>query len=135
MRAGVVLKSVLPYLWLYRLYALVILPRKSHRESRRLFINEAKKLYQKEFKKWFSLTAGINPLLKLFRMKDTGIPTLYVMGDQDHMFLPSVKQSVEYCPSAALTVIPDCGHVVNIESPAIFNRVSIEFLNGLSVAS
>ena len=57
MRLGVLLKSVVPYLLLYRFFAHIIMPKKSHRESRNLFINEAKKLYQKEFKRWFTLVA------------------------------------------------------------------------------
>ena len=43
MRAGAMLKSVIPYLLLYRFFAFIIMPRKRHQESRNLFINEAKK--------------------------------------------------------------------------------------------
>ncbi len=78
MRLGVLLKSVLPYILLYRLFAFTIMPKRAHKESRNLFINEAKKLYQKEFKRWFTLVAEVNPLLALFRFKDSGIKnTLY----------------------------------------------------------
>jgi hypothetical protein len=52
------------YLILYKLFAFVIMPKKN---NSLLFINEAKKLYQKEFIKWFKLTAEINPVLKWFR--------------------------------------------------------------------
>jgi hypothetical protein len=38
--------------------------KKNHKQS--TFINEAKKLYQKEFIKWFKLTAEINLVLKWF---------------------------------------------------------------------
>ena len=43
------------------------MPKANHKQSRLFFINEAKKLYQKEFIKWFKLTAEINPLLKYFK--------------------------------------------------------------------
>ena len=46
MRLGVVFKSVVPYLWLYQFFAFIIMPKKNHRESRSLFVREAKKLYQ-----------------------------------------------------------------------------------------
>lgn len=129
MRLGVLLKSVVPYLLLYRLFAYIIMPKKSHKESRNLFIREAKNLYQKEFKRWFTLVAEINPLLKYFRIKDSGIPTLYVMGEEDYMFLPSITKLVSSHQSASLHVIPSCGHVVNVEQPRIFNSTAIEFLN------
>ena len=132
MRLGSLLKSVIPYLMLYKLFAWVIMPKSTHKESRNLFINEAKKLYQKEFKRWFSLVAHVNPLLSLFRIKDTGIPTLYVMGAEDHMFLPSISKLVKDHVSSQLLVVPNCGHVVNIEQPEFFNVQVIKFLNKLS---
>lgn len=131
MWVGDLLKSVIPYLLLYRFFAFIIMPRKSHRESRNLFINEAKKLYQKEFKRWFTLAAEVNPLLAWFRIKDSGIPTLYIMGSEDHMFLPSITKLVKDHFSSRLHVIPDCGHVVNVEQPAVFNQESISFLQSL----
>ncbi len=131
MKTGALLKSVLPYLILYRFFALIIMPRKKHRESRNLFINEAKKLYQKEFKRWFTLISEVNPLLKFFRIKDCGIPTLYIMGSEDHMFLPSISKLVEHHSSSKLHVIPNCGHVVNVEQAQIFNHISIDFIHQL----
>ncbi|WP_235298871.1 alpha/beta fold hydrolase [Portibacter marinus] len=131
MKTGVLLKSVIPYLLLYRLFAFIIMPKKSHKESRLLFVNEAKKLYQKEFIRWFTLASKVNPLLKFFRIKDSGIPTLYIMGAQDHMFLPSITKLVKDHRSSILEVIPDCGHVVNVEQPKIFNQKVISFMKSV----
>jgi pimeloyl-ACP methyl ester carboxylesterase len=128
MKLGVLLKSVLPYLLLYRIFAFVILPKKSHKESRNLFINEAKKLYQKEFQRWFTLVAEVNPLLRFFRIKDTGISTLYIMGSEDHMFLPSIRKLVASHKSAVLKVVQKSGHVVNIDRPQEFNQLTVNFL-------
>lgn len=132
MRLGVLLKSVIPYLLLYKFFAIIIMPRKKHRESRNLFINEAKKLYQKEFKRWFTLVSEVNSLLSLFRIKDSGIPTLYIMGEEDHMFLPSITKLVRNHVSSMLYIIPECGHVVNVERPQIFNRQVINYLRRIS---
>jgi pimeloyl-ACP methyl ester carboxylesterase len=129
MRVGNVFKYVLPYLVLYRFFAFVIMPKKNHKESRNLFIKEAKKLYQNEFIKWFKLTAGINPLLKLFRQIELNIPTLYVMGEEDYMFLPAVRKVVEkHVKTAQLFVVSACGHVVNVEQPQLFNVHVIAFI-------
>tara|TARA_R110002072_G_scaffold129809_1_gene268379 strand:- start:2837 stop:3625 length:789 start_codon:yes stop_codon:yes gene_type:complete len=128
MRVGNVFKSVVPYMLLYKLFAFIIMPKKNHKESRILFANEAKKLYQKEFIRWFKLTAEINPLLRFFRAKDIQIPTLYVMGAQDHLFLPSIKMIVKKHVKSTLYVVEDCGHVVNVEKPDDFNSNTLEFL-------
>ena len=129
MRVGNVFKYVLPYLVLYRFFSFLKKKKKNHKQSRLLFINEAKKLYQKEFIKWFKLTAEINPILKWFRQVEINIPTLYVMGEEDYMFLPSVRQVVEkHYRSSKLFVIENCGHVVNVEQPSQFNQAVITFL-------
>lgn len=128
MKLGNLLKSVLPYIILYKFLAFIIMPKKTHKESRNLFINEAKKLYQKEFKRWFTLFSDVNPLLALFRFKDSGIKTLYIMGEEDHMFLPSIKKIVQNHISSKLIVIPNCGHVVNIEQPLEFNKKVLHFI-------
>ena len=127
-KLGVVLKSVVPYLWLYKFFAFVIMPNKNHKESRLLFVREAKKLYQKEFIRWFRLTSEINPLLRFFRTVDVAIPTLYVMGEEDYLFLPAVQQLVQDHKSSCLVVVENCGHVVNVEQPQFFNDTVIKYL-------
>lgn len=126
---GSIFKSVLPYMFLYKLFAFIIMPKKNHRKSRLLFINEAKKLCQKEFLRWYKLTADINPLLRFFRTKEINIPTLYIMGGQDHLFLPSIKKVVKNHVASTLFIIENCGHVVNIDQPDIFNRKTINFIS------
>jgi pimeloyl-ACP methyl ester carboxylesterase len=127
---GNTFKSVIPYMWLYKLFAWVIMPRKRHSESRNLFVREAKRLCQKEFIRWFKLTGEVNPLLRYFKEKDLGIPTLYIMGDEDFMFLKPVKKIVAEHTASLLKVVQECGHVVNVEQPQVFNELTLEFLNG-----
>ena len=121
MKLGNIFKSIVPYMLLYKLFAFIIMPKKNHKKSRLLFINEAKKLYQKEFLKWFKLTSEINPLLRFFRAKEIKTPTLYIMGAEDHLFLPSIKRVVKNHLNSTLYVIEKCGHVVNVEQPTVFN--------------
>ena len=134
MRVGTIFQSLLPYLLLYRFFAFVIMPKKRNQESRNLFVREAKKLQQREFKRWFSLVAEVNPLLRFFRDKDLGMPTLYVMGEDDYMFLPTVKKIVKDHSHTELHIIPECGHVVNVEAPKSFNDTVIAFIKKQSVA-
>ncbi|WPR73240.1 alpha/beta hydrolase [Flavobacterium sp. NG2] len=130
MKLGNMFKYVLPYLILYRFFAFVIMPKKNHKQARLIFINEAKKLYQKEFIKWFKLTATINPLLRRFRQEELDIPALYVMGEEDYMFLPYVIQQVKlHARTANLVVIAHSGHVVNVEKSTMFNEVVLSFLS------
>ncbi|MBS9461636.1 alpha/beta hydrolase [Flagellimonas sp. 389] len=131
MRLGVIFKSIVPYIWLYKFFAFVIMPNKNHRESRSLFVREAKKLYQKEFIRWFKLTSEINPLLRFFRAVDIKIPTFYIMGGEDYLFLPTIKKVVNSHVESTLFVIEDCGHVVNVEKPTVFNERVITYLKNV----
>jgi len=56
------------------------------------------------------------------------VPMLVVTGDEDWpCLLPGVfiKRT---CPTAALLVIPNSGHAINIEEPAAFNAALADFL-------
>jgi hypothetical protein len=50
------------------------------------------------------------------------ISTLYIMGCEDHLFLPLVREIVQKNTATLLKVIENCGHVVNIEEPDLFNE-------------
>ncbi len=126
---GHTFKKVVPFIWLYRLFAWVIMPRKNHEESRSLFVKDAKNLARKEFLKWFRLTYDVNPLLRYFKEKEMESPTLYIMGEEDHMFLPPVRKMVQDFEHSELTIVEGSGHVVNVDEPDEFNRISLEFLN------
>lgn len=132
MKLGNIFQYVVPYLWLYRFFAFVIMPRANHKSARLLFVNEAKKMNQKEFIKWFILTGEINPILRKFRAEELKIPTLYIMGTEDYMFLPSIKEIVKKHTTASMLVkIPNCGHVVNVDNAVIFNRETLLFIENL----
>ncbi len=121
-------KYMVPYMWIYRFFAWVIMPSRRHRKSRGMFIKEAKRLCQKEFLRWYHLTSEVNPLLKYFNEKELNIPTLYIMGQEDYMFLPQVLNLVKQHRNSCLEILRDCGHVVNIDQPELFNRLSLKFI-------
>ena len=125
-------KHVMPYMWLYRLFAYVLMPQKGQVESRHMFINDARKLCQKEFKRWFKLASDVNPLMKFYKENDIKHPTLYLMGQNDYMFLRPVKEMVEHHKQSRLTELEDCGHVCNVEKPLEFNQHSIDFIKQYS---
>jgi pimeloyl-ACP methyl ester carboxylesterase len=129
MRFGNFFRTLVPYIMLYKLFAFIIMPKRNHKESRSLLVQECKKLYQKEFIRWCKLTIGINRVLKFHRSKDLKIPSLFVMGEEDYLFLPTIRKAVSYYSNAQLQVLENAGHVVNVDQPKEFNDVAIKFLN------
>jgi pimeloyl-ACP methyl ester carboxylesterase len=132
-KLGRLFHNVMPYMWLYRVLAYVIMPRDDARESRNLFVQEAQKLARKEFVRWFMLTRRLTAKLNKMEEDESGIPILYVMGENDHMFLAPIRERVKKFKNQTLNVVEKCGHVVNIEKAAIFNKISIEFITKLSL--
>ena len=62
------------------------------------------------------------------RMKGLTVPTLIVTGDEDWpCLMPGVfmKRTI---PAAALAVVPNSGHAVNLEEPGAFNGALADFL-------
>jgi len=104
------------------------MPKKRHEESRSVFVNQAKKMCQKEFIKWFSLTKLINPYLSRLQIKTNSIPTLFLMGVEDYLFMPPVEEIVKRNEEFKLIKIKDSGHVCNIDQPDVFNKLSIDFI-------
>jgi pimeloyl-ACP methyl ester carboxylesterase len=50
------------------------------------------------------------------------------MGEEDYLFLPTIKKIAQSHASALLVVIANCGHVVNVEKPNVFNDTVIKYL-------
>jgi pimeloyl-ACP methyl ester carboxylesterase len=61
-------------------------------------------------------------------MRRLSVPTLILTGDEDWPCLnPAILMKREIA-SAALAVMPNCGHGINTESPDEFNRILAAFL-------
>lgn len=61
-------------------------------------------------------------------MRALKVPTLIVTGDEDEpCLMPNIfmKRTI---PSAALVVLPNTGHTINIEEAELFNRVLDDFI-------
>ncbi|WP_297090910.1 alpha/beta hydrolase [uncultured Draconibacterium sp.] len=126
------LQSIFPYMWLYKINAWILIPYKKDIESRKLFIKEAIRLGEREFKKWLRMSSEIRENLQEFLIKEASAPVLYLMGDRDHMFLPTVATLVKKHFNSKLEVIKNSGHVCNIDQPDIFNERSIQFIKSIS---
>lgn len=123
-----ILNSVLPYMWLYKLNALILMPYRRHRESRNIFIQEAIKLGEKEFGRWMKMSREIKTNLNEFLRREPYAPVLYLMGDGDHMFLPMVTDLVKKQVNAKLEIIENSGHCCNLDQANLFNEISILFI-------
>ena len=63
-------------------------------------------------------------------LPDIAAPTLLVFGGADSLVVPAVgERMAAEIPNARLIVIPEAGHLVNIEFPDVFNESVLAFLD------
>jgi pimeloyl-ACP methyl ester carboxylesterase len=56
------------------------------------------------------------------------LPILVMMGDQDYPAHEACRFIRDHAPHAGLATLPMCGHTLNSEEPALFNRLVEDFL-------
>jgi pimeloyl-ACP methyl ester carboxylesterase len=61
-------------------------------------------------------------------MRAMTVPTLVLTGDEDWPCLAPALLMKREIPSAALAVMPNCGHTINLEDPDRFNRIVGDFI-------
>jgi 3-oxoadipate enol-lactonase len=61
--------------------------------------------------------------------KEIAVPVLVIGGEDDGVAPPALTRHIAAeAPNARLALLPECGHLSNIEKPAIFNRLVLDFL-------
>ena len=123
--------KIIGYQNFYKLSAHIMMPRGNHKKSRDVFIKESKALTTAEFKNWTNLYYHLNQKLNHIFQVPSSIPHLLVMGSQDHLFLPPAQLYSELHDNAAISIIPNCGHVVSIEKASQFNAICLAFLKSI----
>ena len=61
-------------------------------------------------------------------MEKMETPSLIITGDEDWPCLQPALLMKQTIPSAALSVMPNCGHAINLEDPDQFNRLAGDFV-------
>ena len=126
--ASRLLNAVLPYRYIYALFSLIILPKKNHEKSRRLYRQQAKRLTQEEYMKWVGLYGEFFQVLDEYFHRMLKKWSLLFMGAEDHVFFKAARRFVEKQEKAKLVVIEKCGHICNIEQWQRFNAEALRFL-------
>ena len=61
-------------------------------------------------------------------MRKMEVPTLILSGDEDEPCLEPGLFMKRTIPTAALITFPNAGHLINLEEPAMFNRIVLDFI-------
>jgi pimeloyl-ACP methyl ester carboxylesterase len=63
------------------------------------------------------------------QMQGIRVPTLILAGDEEEPCLEACLLMKRCIPSAGLALLPNSGHAINLEEPALFNRLLEDFLH------
>ena len=65
-------------------------------------------------------------------LSSIGVPTLIIVGEDDAITPPDASRKMhEHIAGSRLVVLPEAGHLSNLEAPDAFNGALAEFLEGL----
>ena len=77
----------------------------------------------------------MDPVDRLPALATLAVPTLVVVGEQDHAFVGPSRAMAAAIPGARLAVVPDAGHSPQFEAPAAWWAAVGSFLDDLAAAS
>lgn len=118
----------LSYSQMYSLFSYLLMPKKEHQRSRRIYKIQATKIGSEEYMKWLGLYSTFFSTLKRYSNQQLHYPTLVVMGSDDFVFLNAAKEFCERQSEAKLIIINKAGHICNIDRPNKFNEIISRFL-------
>ena len=122
-------RAIIPYRLLKRIIAKNMFPQEQYKESKQLYLKSAKRLSFDSFLNWMKIGDELNTRIKQLFNEYISIPTLYLMGEDDKMFLPEVQDTVLHNgENASLVIVPNAGHVCNIDNKSFFNQHSLDFI-------
>jgi pimeloyl-ACP methyl ester carboxylesterase len=123
------LKTILPNMFLYTLFAYIIMPKSNHRESRLIFIQAAKLIDRKVFNQWFRLLPDLKFFIYHLNPINLNKDILFLSGKDDYLFSEDIRRFALKNKYLSFYRIEGAGHVVNIDNPSVFNKKVIEYLN------
>ena len=104
------------------------MPKSNHKESRLLFVREAKIIERKVFNQWLRLIPDLKKFILRLKPSDFDKYILFLSGKDDYLFAKDVKTFASKNNLHSYCSIENAGHVVNVDKPSAFNRKTVEYL-------
>ena len=104
------------------------MPKSNHKESRVIFIKEAKLIESKMFDKLLGSIPDIKKYILNLKSIDFNKYILFLSGKDDYLFSEDVRKFSSKNKFHSYYSIEGAGHVVNIDNPTIFNKKVLEYL-------
>lgn len=129
------IRKIIPHSIVYPLAGIIIMPQKSHKISRKLFVRESKKMNKSDFYNWAKVLIDFQEIYSFENTND--INTIYISGEDDYFFIKEVK---DYCIKQNINFyqIENSGHICNIDNCNDFNilieKIYYDLLENIDIA-
>lgn len=127
-KVALLFNRFLSYRQMYTIFSRLLMPKAAHAESRRIYKKQAEKISPEAYLRWVGLYDEFFSTLRRFSDWQVQAPTLLAMGEDDFIFLPGARRLAEMHAAVSIKVLPDSGHICNIDNSKAFNEVSLDFL-------
>ncbi|MDD3033809.1 MAG: alpha/beta hydrolase [Bacteroidales bacterium] len=114
--------------FLFKIMAYIIMPKKNHAKSRELFLKISRNIPPCEFISWIVLIDEIKYKLDELFNKPFTSPVLLINGSEDYTFIQDCILFCKINPTTQMDIIPNCGHLTNIDRYCEFNEKALNFL-------
>jgi pimeloyl-ACP methyl ester carboxylesterase len=104
------------------------MPKLNHKESRLIFINEAKVIDREVFNQWLKLIPDLKNIIIHLKPSNFNKYILFLSGKDDYLFSEDAREFASKNKFLSYYSIKGAGHVVNIDKPSVFNKKVIEYL-------
>ena len=122
------IKRFVPYTFLYKFFAWFMMPSKSHKKSRLIFLREVVKLKKETMFAWIEYVQfTLHPEQILSKLEFLGKKILFISGDEDRCFIDDAKILAKKMRNTEMKIIEKCGHICSIENWSTFNRIALDF--------
>lgn len=112
-----------------KLFSFILLPKKNHKKSRKIFLRESKKVSRLELLYWTDYIKKMNNYKVIIKKINEvcNFPILFIIGSEDHIFFNSLRRNFKYLKNSSMKIIEKCGHVCNIEKYKEYNKIVLDF--------
>ena len=129
-------QRVLPFKLLKKSFTWFLVPQERYQDSKNVFYKSAERISYDSFLNWIRLNRGISKRLKVLFDVPATIPTVYLTGEDDWLFLKHIQRTVRLGgEKSILVIVPNSGHICNVDNKTFFNAAAIDFMKRVNAGS
>ncbi|TDI73991.1 MAG: hypothetical protein E2O84_06500 [Bacteroidetes bacterium] len=81
----------------------------------------------------FLSTGTLRDYDSIDRLSELDLPVLFLGGEFDEARPETLREYQALVPGSKVVIIPDAGHVVNVDQPELFNEAVLDFIRSVEM--